>query len=232
MAEFTLYYWPVPFRGEFIRAILAHQGASVDEPDSAAIAAMMETEPAAQPVPHMAPPMLVHTPSGQAVAEMPAICLWLGQRFGLMPGDPFGDALAMKLVNDANDVLDELTLDGGKSMWTAESWAEYQPRLRRWMRIWQATQDRGWLPSDREGLAQIVTATLWGVMTERLPSLRPMLEAEAPGIARLADRLRALPTLAAQAQDSRDRFGEVWCGGEIEMSLRRVCSAEGPPGSP
>lgn len=47
MAEFTLYYWPVPFRGEFVRAILAHQGALVEESDSDAISAMMETDPRA-----------------------------------------------------------------------------------------------------------------------------------------------------------------------------------------
>lgn len=183
---------------------------------------MMGRDPCAQPVPHMAPPMLVDTTSGEAVAEMPAICLWLGERFGLMSGSPHGNAVTMKVVNDANDVLDEMTLDGGKAMWTKASWADYRPRLCRWMQIWEATHERGWLPEDEVKLAQIVTATLWGVMTDRLPSLRPMLEAEAPGITRLTDRLRALPALAAQADNSRARFGEAWCGGEIEKSLRLV----------
>lgn len=220
MAEFTLYYWPVPFRGEFVRAILAYVGASVEEPDGDAICGMMAMDPSAQPVPHMAPPMLVHMPSAQAVAEMPAICLWLGERFELLPDDPHRKAVAIKLVNDANDVLDEMTLDGGKSMWTDDTWAEFQPRLRRWMQIWQATHDRGWL-SERTGIAEIVTATLWGVMTERLP-LRSLLEEEAPAIAALTDRVRAIPTLAEQTADSRRRFGNAWCGGEIEKSLRRV----------
>lgn len=227
MAEYTLWYWPVPFRGEFVRAILAHQGQTVDEPDSGAISGMMETDPQAQPVPHMAPPVLLHGPSGLAVAEMPAICLWLGGRFGLTPQDPHQKAIAMKIVNDANDVLDEMTLNGGKAMWTEASWTEYQPRLRRWMRIWEATHGRGWLRDDAEDLGAIVTATLWGVMTDRLPSLRAVLDAEAPGVARLTDRLRALPLLARQAEDSRSRFGASWCGGEIEKSLRRALSAAG-----
>jgi len=38
-------------------------------------------------------------------------------------------------VNDANDDLDEMTLNGGKSMWAAESRADYLQRLRRWMII-------------------------------------------------------------------------------------------------
>jgi len=222
MADFTLYYWPVPFRGEFIRALLAHQGVTFDEPDSEAVSDMMGLDPRAQPVPHMAPPMLVHNPSGEAVAEMPAICFWLGERFGLMPDDPYERAVTLKIINDANDVLDEMTLDGGRSMWTEDTWAEYQPRLSHWMQIWEATYESGWLSKGKVDLAQIVTSTLWGVMTERLPRLRTVLEAEAPHITRLTDRLRALPALAGQAKDSRERFGETWCGGDIEASLRRV----------
>lgn len=214
MSDYTLYYWPVPFRGEFIRAILAFQGATVDEPGSDAVAAMMERPPAQQPVPHMAPPMLVG-PGGEAVAQMPAIAFWLGQRFDLMGDRP---ELTMKTVNDANDVLDEMTLNGGKQMWTAKTWRAYLPRLRRWMHIWEASIH------DHEtfGLSEIVTATLWGVMTDRLPALRPILDAEASKVAALTDRMRARPSLAAQAQDSRKRFGDTWCGGEIEASLRKA----------
>lgn len=182
---------------------------------------MMAREPADQPVPHMAPPLLVETATGLAVAEMPAICLWLGERFGLLPAEPHARALAMKIVNDANDVLDEMTLDGGRLMWTNESWADYRPRLLRWMRIWEASLAQGLLP-EAAGMASIVTATLWGTMTERLPQLRPLLDAEAPPLAALTDRLRREPALARQAEKSRERFGDVWCGGEIEASLRKV----------
>ena len=49
MSDFTLYYWPVPFRGEFVRALLAHAGATVDEPGSDAVSAMMEMDPRDQP---------------------------------------------------------------------------------------------------------------------------------------------------------------------------------------
>ncbi|MFD2815945.1 hypothetical protein ACFSYD_18695 [Paracoccus aerius] len=125
-------------------------------------------------------------------------------------------------MNDANDVLDEMTLDGGKAMWTDKSWADYLPRLRRWMAIWEATADQGFLPDQPLGLAQIVTATLWGTMTEQLPELRPLLEAEAPQVALLTSRIRSRGALAVQAAESRRRFGQAWCGGEIETSLRRV----------
>lgn len=222
MADFTLYYWPMPFRGEFIRAILAHAGATVDEPDSDAVRAMKEMDPREQPTPHMAPPMLVDNASGKAIAEMPAICFWLAERFDLMPGAPYDKALALKIVNDANDVMDEMTLDGGKAMWTAESWAEFLPRLRRWMTIWEATVERNLLSEDKNKLGYIVTATLWGTMIERLPQLRDLFHEEAPNVAKLVERARSQGALAAQAEESRQRFGDAWCGGQIEKSLRQV----------
>jgi glutathione S-transferase len=160
MPDFTLYYWPVSFRGEFVRAILAHVGASVDEPGPDAISAMMSMDTRDQLVPHMAPLTLVDNASGKAMAEMPAICFWLAERFELLQIETHPRALALKVVNDATDVLDEMTLDGGKAMWTDKSWADYLPRLRRWMTIWEATAEQGLLPDQPLGLAQIVTATL------------------------------------------------------------------------
>ncbi|GHG36176.1 glutathione S-transferase N-terminal domain-containing protein [Paracoccus aerius] len=222
MSDFTLYYWPVPFRGEFVRAILAHVGASVDEPGSDAISDMMSMDPRNQPVPHMASPMLVDNGSGKAMAEMPAICFWLSERFDLLPPDPHLRAITLKIVSDANDVLDEMTLSGGKAMWTEASWADYLVRLRRWMAIWEAMAEQDLLPEQPIGLAQIVTATLWGTMTKQLPELRAFLAAEAPQVAGLTSRIRSHGALAGQAEESRRRFGQAWCGGEIEKSLRRV----------
>ncbi len=222
MSDFTLYYWPMPFRGEFVRALLAHAGTTVDEPDSDAVRAMKEMDPREQPIPHMAPPMLVDNASGKAIAEMPAICLWLGERFDLMPSDPHQKALALKIVTDANDVLDEMTLDGGKAMWTAESWAEYLPRLRRWMTIWEVTVERNLLSANQNELGYVATATLWGTMIERLPQLRDLLDEEAPNVAMLVEQARSQGPLAVQAEESRKRFGNAWCGGEIEKSLRHV----------
>lgn len=53
MADYTLYYWPLPFRGQFVRAVLAHLGASWDEADSETILALKDTAPSEQHLPHM-----------------------------------------------------------------------------------------------------------------------------------------------------------------------------------
>ncbi|MDO5758893.1 MAG: hypothetical protein Q4P24_15725 [Rhodobacterales bacterium] len=59
-------------------------------------------------------------------------------------------------------------------------------------------------------------------MTERLPRLRPLLDAGAPAVARITGLARSQEALTAQAEDSRIRFGDIWCDGEIEKSLRQA----------
>jgi len=41
-------------------------------------------------------------------------------------------------------------------------------------------------------------------------------------VARLTQQARSQGALAAQAEESRMRFGSAWCGGEIEKSLRQA----------
>ena len=45
---------------------------------------------------------------------------------------------------------------------------------------------------------------------------------DAPAVAGLTRRLAAEPALANLAAVSREQFGDGYCGGEIEKSLRRV----------
>ncbi|WP_265501833.1 glutathione S-transferase [Paracoccus beibuensis] len=224
MADFTLYYWPLPFRGQFIRAVLADAGAAWDEPDADAVSDIMSRDPAQQPVPFMAPPMLVDR-SGVAVAQMPSILFHLADRFDLMPAEPQLAALTTKVVNDANDVLDEITLNGGQKMWTDDSWAEYRPRLQRWMAIWEETAHRHGsgdllLGGDAPGLADLTTAVLWFTMADKLPVLDELLRDSAPMVHAMSHRLMEGPALRRMRQDTDARFGDAYCGGQIEKSLR------------
>lgn len=228
MADYDLYYWPVPFRGQFIRAILACAGKSWDEHDSEAIADLMQAEPGDQPIGFMGPPLLIENATGFALAEMPAIALYLGETLGLIPDTAELRARTMKIVNDANDVLDELTNDGGREMWTAEKWHDYLPRLKRWMAIWEDAGKRAGMAADSEfilgsadaGVADIVTSTLWSTMAERFPAIAAHLAATAPGTAGLCRRMQELPALAALSSKAFRDYGDAWCGGEIEQSLR------------
>ena len=54
----------------------------------------------------------------------------------------------MKIVNDANDVIDEITLDGGREMWTEKRWQDFVPRLKKWMSFWEETGRRHGLKAN------------------------------------------------------------------------------------
>ena len=139
MSDFELYYWSVPFRGQFVRAVLAYGGKTWTEGGDAAIGRLMDGPVGDMPVPFMGPPVLIDRRADVAIAQMPAIVLYLGETLGLLPTTPALRAATMKIVNDANDVIDDLTLDGGRTMWTAKSWQDFVPRLTKWMSIWEET---------------------------------------------------------------------------------------------
>jgi glutathione S-transferase len=230
MTDYTLHYWPIAFRGQFVRAVLTHVGAEWAEMDFDSIVAAKNAAPADQPVPFMGPPLLTDHEAGVCLAQMPAILAYLGRKHGLLPDDPAGEAMTHKIVADANDVLYEMTRYNGAQMWTDAAWADYRPRLARWMAIFEQTgrrhglqgQDGFILGTGAAGLADLTAATLWGTMTDKLPALRPLLDETAPAIAGLCDRIASDPGQAALKEKSDAAYGNRWCGGQIEASLRAV----------
>ena len=148
MTDYELYYWSVPFRGQFVRAVLAYAGKTWIEGGDAAISRLMDEPVSHMPVPFMGPPMLIDKKADFAIAQMPAIILYLGETLDLMPATAALRALTMKIVNDANDVIDEITLDGGRQMWRESRWQDFVPRLKKWMSFWEETGRRHGLKAD------------------------------------------------------------------------------------
>jgi glutathione S-transferase len=185
------------------------------------------------PVPFMGPPMLIDKKADFAIAEMPAIILYLGETLDLLPATPALRAMTMKVVNDANDVIDDITLDGGRLMWTESRWHDFVPRLKKWMSLFEETGRRHGLKArsgfllggEAPGIADVVTATLWSTMTDRLEPLEAILKEAAPMTAALTRRIAALPPLAKLAEKAREDYGDTYCGGQIEASLRKVLGA-------
>jgi glutathione S-transferase len=62
-------------------------------------------------------------------------------------------------------------------------------------------------------------------MTSKLPELQPFLETSAPAIAALSDRIAELPEQQELRRRSDAEYGEEWCSGQIEASLRAVLRA-------
>ncbi len=233
MTDYELYYWSVPFRGQFVRAVLAYAGKTWIEGGDAAISRLMDEPVSHMPVPFMGPPMLIDKKADFAIAQMPAIILYLGETLDLMPATAALRALTMKIVNDANDVIDEITLDGGRQMWRESRWQDFVPRLKKWMSFWEETGRRhglkatsGFLLGGKTpGIADVVTATLWSTMTDRFPKIETMFKETAPMSAALTRRVAALPPLAELAAKAQQDYGDAYCGGQIEASLRKVLGA-------
>ena len=229
-SAYDFYYWPLPFRGQFIRAILAFAGQTWDEHDAAANEHLRQQPPAEQPIPFMGPPLLIDRQNGSALSQMTAIAMYLGERHGLLPAAPALRALTIKVTADANDVIDELTLDGGREMWTPAKWQDFMPRLQRWMTHWEVLATRHGVRADaghllgtpEPGVADIVTSTLWTSMADRFAQIAELLERTAPVTAALSRRLQQTPALAALSERAWAQYGDSYCGGQIEASLRKV----------
>jgi glutathione S-transferase len=233
MTDYELYYWSVPFRGQFVRAVLAYAGKTWKEAGDAAISKLMDAPVGKMPVPFMGPPLLIDKKADFAIAQMPAIVLYLGETLDLMPTTAALRALTMKVVNDANDVIDEITLDGGREMWTEKRWRDFTPRLEKWMTFWEETGHRHGLKArsgfllggEKPGIADVVTAILWSTMTDRFHKIEIMLKETAPLTAALTRRIADLPPLAELAAKAKIDYGDSYCGGQIEDSLRKVLGA-------
>ncbi len=230
MSAYTLYYWAMPFRGQFVRAVLAHAGQEWEEGGDEAISKLMKGPVKKMPVPFMGPPVLVDKKADVAISQMPAILLYLGETLNLLPETHALRALTLKIVNDANDVIDELTQDGGRQMWTQKRWKAFAPRLKKWMSLFEELGTRHGLKADSgfllggndPGIADIVTATLWSTMIGHAPKIGTMLKRSAPLTAGLTGRIAALPRLAALAAKAKEQYGDVYFGGQIEKSWRKV----------
>ena len=216
-----------------MRAILAYAGKTWTEADDASILEVMNGAVKDMPVPFMGPPFLIDKKSGFAIAQMPVIVLYLGETLNLLPATPALRALTLKTVNDANDVIDELSLDGGREMWSDKRWKAFIPRLTKWLSLWEETGKRhGLTPEagfllggDAPGIADVVTATLWSTLAERFQKIDALLRDVAPMTAALSQRVYALPPLVKLAAKARQDYGDAYCGGEIGTSMKRVLNA-------
>jgi glutathione S-transferase len=98
---FTLYYWPIQFRGQFVRSVLAHVGSAWEEAGYEATLAQRTSQPGEQLIAHMGPPLLTDHQRNIHVSQMPAILNYLGDKHGLMGNDPATRAMCLKVVCDA-----------------------------------------------------------------------------------------------------------------------------------
>ena len=223
-AEFQLYYWPIPFRGCFVSYLFAYRDVPLLEKSALEdIEALMSAAVGEQDVPFMGPPVLRDLKTGRALSQMPAIVLYVSHELGLVPDDPFDVAMCMKVLMDCNDVLMEICRYNGSMMWEREEWRRFRAeRFPRWLRIFEESLNRGHIGKDPVSFADIGVFALFGNMTRCLPELEPDLLANAPGIHAHCRRIGSTPSLAEYVVEEERRYGDLYCGGQIEASIRKM----------
>ena len=127
MSEYTFYYWPIPFRGNFVTSIFHYSGTPYVEGKVSELMQLKNADPSdpeAKAI-FMAPPLLHDKEMDLYVSQMPAIVFHLGRKFKMMPPDNLV-TIGEKIILDCNDVLAEISRNNGSKMWEEkENWDEF-----------------------------------------------------------------------------------------------------------
>ena len=84
------------------------------------------------------------------------------------------------------------------------------------------SQQRGHVGKDRISFADIGIFALFVNMTRCLPELEPDLLKHAPGIHTLCPSIGSQPTLAKFVENEEQKYGKLYCGGQIVESIRKM----------
>lgn len=227
MLDYKLYYWDLPFRGNFIQLFLEEVAAKYEKHDATGIYPERSLKIRS---PGMAPPYLYECKSKAYFAQMPAILMHLGREYDYLPKRAETHTLALKTILDSNDILMEITNYNGMQMWDEKSWDEFRySRLPDWMKIFEKTGlehglkgEKGFLLGATISVADIATAALFGTMVHSFPELEEDLQENAPHIATLCRRIETRPAIRRFLDKQRQEYGNGYCGGQIERSLRKM----------
>lgn len=229
--NYKLYYWPVPFRGNFIRLLLEEADESYEEATYEEIIGLYSMSVDEQPFPAMAPPFLHDLECDIFLSQMPVIVMYLAEKLNFLPKDSFQSAICLKLLLDSNDVLADVTNLNGMVMWEYSSWKKFRGnRLKRWFEIFEQTGQRFGLGSKTDymlggeqiSVADIATYALWGTMTRCLPELSEDCRKYSPNIFELCQRIENRPKIQSFTEEQSRNYGNLYCGGQIEQSIREM----------
>ncbi len=229
--DYKLYYWAIPFRGDFIRLLLEDAAMKYEEGTSEEIVELKSMSVGEQPLPSMAPPFLKDYDNGVFLNQMPTILMYLAEKLDYLPKDPYQSAVCLKLILDSNDVLAEITNLNGSMMWEYDKWKAFRTnRLKRWFEIFEETGKQFGLNKDgayflggeRISVADIIVFGLWGTMTRCLPELSVDFEKHAPKLFSLCRRIGDRPQIRDFVKRQRQKSGNLYCAGQIEKSIRSM----------
>jgi glutathione S-transferase len=94
------------------------------------------------------------------------------------------------------------------------------------MAIFEESLNRGVIGGGSATFADIGTFALFGNMIRCLPELESDLLTHAPGVHALCQKIGAQPSLAKYIADEAQRYGNLYCGGQIEESIRKMLAMD------
>ena len=223
-AKYKLDYWPLPFRGCFVTYLFAYRDITLLlGNDAVEIDRQRSLAPHTQPIPHIGPPVLHDLAAGRSISQMPAIVLYVSPELDLMPETAFDQALALKVLMDCNDLLMEICRYNGSMMWQREDWLLFRSeRLPRWISVFEESLARGTIGREHPSFADIGTFALFGNMLRCLPQLEADLRRHGPQVYEHCQRIGAKTSLAQYVAEDEARYGQLYCGGQIEESIREM----------
>jgi glutathione S-transferase len=227
MSDYALHYWDVPFRGVFPQLFLEEVKANYEWHDASEIYPEKSLK---IHNPGMAPPYLYDAKNKKYLAQMPAILMHLAREYDYLPKRTETLDLSLKTILDCNDVLMEFTNYYGQQMWSKKEWHDFRThRLPMWMKIFEQTglehglkEDHGYLLGSSISVADIATTALFGTMIHSFPDLKEDLVKHAPAISGLCERIESRPSIRIFLEKQREKYGQSYCGGKIEKSLREM----------
>ena len=224
--RFKLYYWPVPFRGNFIRIPLIYSGISFEEATMEEVKVIGKQQASSQKIPGMAPPVLHDIRNNIFINQMPAIVLYLAKQLELCPNDPVKETIGLKVLLDCNDVLSEITNHNGLKMWTYDEWRNFRSiRLAKWISIFEELLIRAKnsyiLGTDKLSFADLSVFALFGTITRCMPELKEDLD-RFPRVLSLCDKIGRKESISKFFKEQKAQMGNLYCGGDIEKSIRKM----------
>ena len=222
--KYQISYWPIPFRGCFVSYLFAYRDVPLDEVSDLDLnKQLLSQAPSDQPIPVMGLPVLQELDSGRTLSQTPAIILYVSRELDLLPADSFNAAICTKILMDCNDLLMEICRNNGATMWTHEEWRTFRTtRLVRWMQIFEESLNRQHFGNDSVTFADIAVYALFGNMTRCLPALDADLIQHAPQVHAFCEKIGRTESLARFVAHQQERYGDLYCGGQIEQSIRKM----------
>ena len=233
MNEFKLYYWPIPFRGNFIRCMLSFCNVSYHDATVPELLELKNKDMSSKDTKaiFMAPPLIYDTTEDMFISQMPAIVLYLARKYNKLPLNNKDITITENILLSCNDILAEISRNNGSQMWEDKNeWNEFiNGRFLKWLSILENQAFRNGLKENEsyffggnEATAvDIILLALVGTMHAKLPEMKPILLKGCPSIMNLCDRL------LNESSNLKSLFDEqssspVYCGGQIEASIRKM----------